>query len=140
MSLPAIPGSDWTDPMQIDRQRLDQVIDRIVPADDDPGALDLGTPAYVRARLEADPGLAAIIAEGLAGLPAGFGELTPDQRDALLRGVESRPWFGALVELTGEGFWADPDNGGNRDAGSWTIIGYRHGMPEGPSGPPKAPR
>ena len=30
---------------------LDAVSDRIVPADDAPGALALGTPAYVRARL-----------------------------------------------------------------------------------------
>jgi hypothetical protein len=126
--------------MPVDRQRLDLVIDRIVPADADPGALDLGTPAYVLARLDADPALAELISDGLATLPAGFGALSPDARDMLLRSIEAQPWFAALVELTGEGFWADPGNGGNRDARSWTIVGYRHGLPEGPSGPPGRPR
>lgn len=126
--------------MPIDRQRLEQVIDRIVPADAGPGALDLGTPAYVLARLDADPGLATLVADGLDALPEGFASLTPDARDMVLRGIEAQPWFASLVELTGEGFWADPGNGGNRDARSWAIIGYRHGLPEGPSGPPKASR
>ena len=49
--------------------------------------------------------------------------------------VEESDWFRQLVELTAEGFWADPGNGGNRDARSWAMIGYRHGLPEGPSGP-----
>ena len=126
--------------MDLDRERLDQVIDRIVPADADPGALDLGTPDYVLARLDADPGLAAMVAAGLATLPAGFGALATEGRDAVLRGIETASWFAALVELTGEGFWADPGNGGNRDARSWAIVGYRHGLPDGPSGPPRVPR
>lgn len=114
---------------------LDAVIDRIIPADEDPGALDLGTPAYVRARLAANPDLARKIEQGLAGLGA-FAALDTSERDAVLLAIEDHDWFVALVELTAEGFWADPDNGGNRNAGSWTIIGYRHGLPEGPSGPP----
>jgi hypothetical protein len=119
----------------MDRALLDAVIDRIIPADGDPGALDLGTPDYVMRRLEEKPARAAMIAEGLAGL-AGFLDLDAADRDARLRSVETTAWFADLVELTGEGFWADPANGGNRDAGSWKIIDYRHGMPEGPSGPP----
>jgi hypothetical protein len=110
------------------------VIDRIVPADADPGALDLGTDAYVRRRLDAQPALAAEIAAGLGAL-GDFLALDAAGRDAALRAVESRAWFTALVELVQEGFWADPGNGGNRDALSWRIIGYRHGLPEGPTGP-----
>jgi hypothetical protein len=45
-------------------------------------------------------------------------------------------WFGALVMPTSEGVYADPGNGGNVGAASWAMIGYRHGLPEGPSGPP----
>ena len=114
---------------------LDAVIDRIIPADDDPGALALGTPAYVRARLAEDPALAREVAEGLAGL-TDFATLDADGRDAALRGIEGSGWFRQLVELTAEGFWADPGNGGNRAGRSWAIIGYRHRLPEGPSGPP----
>ena len=49
------------------------------------------------------------------------------------------PWSKALVELTAEGVYADPDNGGNRDAAAWAMIGYEHRLPEGPSGPPRQP-
>lgn len=119
-----------------DRALLDAVIDRIIPADQDPGAVDLGTPDYVMRRLAADPVLEAQVAVGLAGLD-GFLTCDAAGRDAALREVESAAWFAALVELTQEGFWADPSNGGNRDARSWAIIGYRHGLPEGPDGPPK---
>jgi hypothetical protein len=114
---------------------LDAVIDRIIPADDEPGALALGTPAYVRARLAEDPALSRRIAAGLAGL-TDFATLDAAARDAALHAVEGSEWFCQLVELTAEGFWADPGNGGNRAARSWAMIGYRHGLPEGPSGPP----
>jgi Gluconate 2-dehydrogenase subunit 3 len=117
-----------------DPDLLDAVIDRIIPADDDPGALALGTPAYVRARLAEDPALAREIAAGMSSL-TNFAALDPAGRDAALRAVEESDWFRQLVELTAEGFWADPGNGGNRDARSWAMIGYRHGLPEGPSGP-----
>ena len=30
-----------------------------------------------------------------------------------------------MVEHVLEGFYADPGNGGNRDAVSWKMIGYR---------------
>ena len=106
---------------------LDAVIDRIVPADDAPGALALGTPAYVRARLERRPELAAAIAAGLGALPEDFSERPGEARDAALRKVEHEAWFATLVELTQEGFWADPENGGNRDARSWEIIGFSPG-------------
>ena len=118
-----------------DPDLLEAVIDRIIPADDDPGALELGTPAYVRARLAEDPALARAVEAGLAGL-TGFATLDAAGRDAALRAVEGSEWFRQLVELTAEGFWADPGNGGNRAALSWAMIGYRHGLPEGPSGPP----
>lgn len=106
---------------------LEAVIDRIIPADDDPGALLLGTPAYVCRRLAERPDLAAAITAGLAALPEDFGERTGEGRDAALRKVEHEAWFAGLVELTQEGFWADPDNGGNRDARSWQIIGFSPG-------------
>lgn len=121
----------------IDRALLDAVVDRIVPADADPGALDLGTDAYVAARVAADPALAELVETGLAALP-GFLALDAAGRDAALLRIETQPWFAALVEVTQEGFWADPGNGGNRDARSWDIVGYRHGLPGGPMGTGKA--
>ncbi len=72
---------------------------------------------------------------GLAA-PADLASLPEDHRDRLLTQVEAEAWFVALAELTAEGFYANPANGGNSGAGSWAMIGYRHGLPEGPDGPP----
>jgi len=123
--------------------RLRAVVDRIIPADSDPGALDLGTDAFVLAALAGDAAaLLPQIATGLTSLDAeaqrrhgvAFAALPPQFRDELLGEIEQAPWFVALAELTAEGFYADPANGGNRDARSWAMIGYEHRLPDGPSG------
>ncbi len=116
--------------------RLRAVVGRIIPSDDAPGALDLGSDRFVRAHCAAFPADAALIAAGLATLGADFVDLPPDQQDDALIRIETAPWFARLVTLVCEGFYADPDNGGNDDARSWEMIGYRHGLPEGSSGPP----
>jgi hypothetical protein len=121
------------------------VLDCIIPPDRDPGALALGTDRFVLARLNESAGDAALITAGLADLQARaqrtqdarFETLDPGDRVAMLEAVETEPWFARLVTLTSIGYYADPDNGGNADARSWTMIGYRHGLPEGPSGPPR---
>jgi hypothetical protein len=130
--------------MDIGDALLAAVIDLIIPRDADPGALDLGTLTFVRAHLASDPADAALIAAGLdtldgrAGGP--FAGLSPSRRLALLETLEAEPWFVRLVTLTAEGYYADPGNGGNDGARSWDMIGYRHRLPDGPSGPPERPR
>jgi Gluconate 2-dehydrogenase subunit 3 len=123
------------------------VVDRIIPADEDPGALALGTDRYVMAQLGGEAVVwAEDIAAGLAGLEAlarldfgqPFEELAEADKDRLIEVVEQQPWFGALAELAAEGFYADPGNGGNLEARSWAMIGYEHRLPDGPSGPSAA--
>lgn len=114
---------------------LTAVIDRIIPRDADPGALELGTDDFVRDRLAEDAGRRAAIEAGLAALPAGFAASEAAARDAALAAVAGEAWFVALSELVAEGFYANPGNGGNRGARSWAMIGYEHGLPEGPDGP-----
>ncbi len=129
---------------------LRAVIDRIIPRDSDPGALDLGTDRYVETELAGDAalhrdaidiGLAALEDAALGRFSTRFAMLREADRDALLATVAAEPWFVALSELTAEGFYADPGNGGNRDARSWAMLGYEHRLPEGPNGPgaPQAP-
>jgi hypothetical protein len=121
------------------------VLDCIIPPDRDPGALALGTDRFVLARLNESAGDAALITAGLAELQARaqrtkgdrFETLAFGDRVAMLEAVETEPWFARLVTLTSIGYYADPDNGGNAGARSWTMIGYRHRLPEGPSGPPQ---
>jgi hypothetical protein len=119
------------------------VIDRIIPADQDPGGCDLGADDYVIAQLGGEARqFAEDILNGLEALElasrlnhnAGFLDLSEHQKDTLLATFEMQPWFLALTELTAEGFYADPANGGNRGARSWEIIGYEHRLPDGPSG------
>lgn len=133
-------------PAALDLAILRAVLARLIPADDgNPGALEQGTDAFVVERLAGEAREAAApIAAGLAGLDqaaceagaAGFAWLDARTQDELLRAVERRPWFLALNELCALGFYADPGNGGNRDARSWAMIGYEHRLPEGPDGPP----
>lgn len=122
------------------------VVDRIVPADQDPGALALGAARHANDILGADAALCASVREGLAALDEAslarhgsrFPDLGPDARDAMLGLVEGEAWFARLAEIVCLGVYADPDNGANPGAASWDWLGYRHGIPEGPSGPPRA--
>jgi choline dehydrogenase-like flavoprotein len=120
---------------------LRAVIDRIVPADDFPSATGFGADAFTVQMLEGDAKhLRELIRYGLTELGrAGFlGKPAADQ-DRLLEAESAEPWFKALVELTGEGVYADPGNGGNHGGASWQMLGYEHRIPEGPSGPPRQP-
>jgi gluconate 2-dehydrogenase gamma chain len=63
-----------------------------------------------------------------------FGSLALEEQDAYLHaledkprdlgGVPSRTFFESLLELTIEGYFADPVYGGNRDMVSWKMIGF----------------
>lgn len=118
---------------------LRAVIDRIVPEDADAGSLALGADAYTIRRLEEAPADAALIEGGIASLARDFANLSDRDKDDVLRGMAETEWFRRLVELTQEGVYADPDNGGNVGAASWRMIGYVSDLPEGPSGPAKRP-
>lgn len=127
------------------------VMDRVVPADDFPGAWDAGTGEYLRRQFERDLrhlvplyclGLEAIDAEARARHGAVFVALSAAVQDTLLRDVEAgrvvafwpvEPgrFFRMLVEHVQEGFYADPGNGGNRDAVVWRMIGYGFGPQDG---------
>ncbi|TXH99726.1 MAG: gluconate 2-dehydrogenase subunit 3 family protein [Rhizobium sp.] len=121
------------------------VLDRIIPADDYPGALDNGVDGFILllwgAGLVTDP---KAIDQGLLELDSqtsgGFAALSPETQDGLLAERADEDWFRMLCELAAEGFYADPANGANPDAVSWRMVGYRPGLPEGPNGPPEDPR
>ena len=63
-----------------------------------------------------------------------FDRLNEDQRIAALKTMEegkaefkgfgSAMFFNALLQITMEGFFADPIYGGNRDMASWKMVGY----------------
>jgi len=124
--------------------------DRILPRDQDPGALDANVPEYVD-RMLTSPDLAQqrdLFVRGIqaldrrarsanAGLP--FSKIPVEAQDALLKDYkESRPdtgeahFYELLVVLTLEGFLGDPSYGGNKDRVGWALVGF--GTSEPPQG------
>ena len=63
-----------------------------------------------------------------------FDRLSETERETALRAMEddkapfpgfsSRMFFDALLQITMEGFFADPIYGGNRDMAGWKMVGY----------------
>lgn len=47
-----------------------------------------------------------------------------EQGKAELPGLSSKQFFEALLNITMEGFFADPIYGGNRDMAGWKMVGY----------------
>jgi hypothetical protein len=123
---------------------LRAALDRIIPADDFPGAWEAGAGEYILRQLAGDlahlldvyrAGLDALDYEALAASARPFADLAPAPQDALLarieRGEAQAPWpleaplfFAMLCEHAAEGYYADPGNGGNRGAASWQMIGF----------------
>ena len=99
-----------------DAMLLATVVDRIIPADRDPGALAAGTLEFVTDHLRRDPGSAKEVQAGLRALTESavvlfgrsFGELPATDQDRVLAEHQLDVWFSTLVELTGEGFLCGP--------------------------------
>jgi hypothetical protein len=138
---------------------LDALLDRLIPEDDSPGARAAGVDRYILRQLTGDCAHEAVaLTLGFTQLDAeagfrhdgvSFATLTTAQQDVILSDLEAgravTPWpaeisatafFNRLVDLAHEGFYADPSNGGNRDAISWRMIGYDPHLPEFPSSTP----
>ena len=79
-------------------------------------------------------GIAELDAWSAAERGARIGRLPKPALDALLKEMEAgkitlpridaRAFFSAVLQLTMEGFFADPIYGGNRDLSGWKTIGY----------------
>ena len=120
------------------------VVDCLIPPDDFPGAYEAGVCNYLERLLQTDlaahadffrAGIDAIDTEALARYNARFEALTPDQQISILAGIESgavkTSWpvapsrfFEMLVNTTAEGYYSDPQQGGNRDCASWVMTGF----------------
>lgn len=129
----------------LDHPTLRATLDRIIPSDNFPGAWEAGVGDYIARQLAGDlraiaPALAAglhtLEAEALLTEGASFALLPSPRQDALLARIERgevvanwpvppAAFFARLVRLAAEGYYGDPDNGGNRDRVSWHMVGYR---------------
>ena len=123
--------------------------ERVLPRDQDPGALDANVPEYVDRMLQSPDlyqlrdrfveGLNVLDrrARGLHGKP--FARTAPAEQDALLTELKNAPrqsgdahFYELLVVLTLEGFLGDPSYGGNKDRVGWALVGF--GTSEPPTG------
>ena len=126
------------------QQTLRAAVDRIIPPDDYPGAWQAGVGHYLSRQFEGDllpvfqlycTGLTALEAESLACFQHSFIMLSAEEQDTVLRNIEAgqvlTAWdvapshfFNVLVNTTAEGFYSNPEQGGNRDCVSWSMTGF----------------
>lgn len=125
-------------------ETLPAVVDCLIPPDDFPGAYDAGVCDYIEQLFQTDlaehaeffrAGIDAINIEALATFKAPFANLTRDQQISILERIESgavvTSWpiaptrfFEMLVNTTAEGYYSDPEQGGNRGRASWVMTGF----------------
>jgi gluconate 2-dehydrogenase gamma chain len=130
---------------------LSAVCERLLPRDQDPGALDLGVPTFVDRTL-ATPELASIrgpVVQGLSVLDAqakkrfdgrAFHEVPPADQDSLLATLQSGRGrlFDILLTLTLEGAFGDPKYGGNLGGRGFAMIGFAPDPPMATTAPHSA--
>jgi gluconate 2-dehydrogenase gamma chain len=126
-------------------ETLRAVVDCLIPPDDYAGAFDAGVCDFIVRLFETDlaeqreffdAGLEAIESEALARFDTRFADLSPDQQVVTLEGIErgsvNTPWpiapdqfFEILVRTTAEGYYSDPEQGGNKGSISWAMTGFQ---------------
>src|SRR5258705_8559268 len=130
------------------QQTLRAAVDRIIPPDDYPGAWQSGVGDYLARQFEGDllpvlddyrSGLTALEAESIARFQQRFTLLSHGQQDTLLQHIEAGEvltvwnvaptvFFNLLVNTTAEGFYSEPEQGGNRERISWAMTGFADQM------------
>jgi len=130
------------------REVLRAVQARILPLDDEPGALELGCFDYLESQL-ALPVFAvvqkqfifgAVVLDRMARERGGkrFHELDPDVQDDMLtefaagvemkRDLDTKDLFLKMLNFTMEGALGLPSYGGNRGGAGWKLVGFvNHG-------------
>jgi gluconate 2-dehydrogenase gamma chain len=125
---------------------VEAVSARIIPTDDEPGAVEAGVVNFVdKALANEDKALVPVYKAGLAGVDAvatkrfgkPFVELAAAEQDTVLGAIESgnpdgwpkgavgaADFFVAVRAHTVFGFLCDPSYGGNRDYVGWKVVGY----------------
>jgi gluconate 2-dehydrogenase gamma chain len=147
-AAPAISCSKATNPWRFltveEAQTLEALCGQIVPADQDPGAVQAGAVNYIDRQLVGHlkrhqkayrEGLVGVDQSSLALGGGKFRELSAEKQLAVLQALEkgeapgevwkrrsSKAFLALLVDHTMQGFYGDPRHGGNRDGVSWKML------------------
>jgi gluconate 2-dehydrogenase gamma chain len=131
-------GSPWRTLTVSEAETAGAICDRIVPPDQDPGALAAGVLNYIDRQLTGPfrkhrrayrDGLAAIERGSAAQFGKRFAALTAAQQDGLLTAIDqgaaspTKAFFDLIRDHTLQGYYGDPRHGGNRDYASWRMLG-----------------
>jgi gluconate 2-dehydrogenase gamma chain len=153
-NAPVKPG--WAKPLVSSHQTFTNdeydvmaaTVERVIPKDQDPGAIDANVPGYID-RMLVSPELhevKEVLSGGFIALgkraetkfQKPFTQLSPEQQDELIEEFRKAPegsgkqhFFDTLVIMTLEGFLGDPSYGGNKDRIGWTLVGFDTSMPGG---------
>lgn len=121
---------------------LEAIAERILPTTDTPGAkealavnyIDIALAGANRAQLPRyRSGLAALQQHCIATLGKPFAALAPEAQDAVLEDLEAgkvravdggSAFFGLMRRNVMEGFFCEPQYGGNHDMVGWKLVGF----------------
>ena len=126
-------------------QTVGALCERIIPADQDPGATDAGVVNFIdlqlmgpykRHRASYRQGIRGVEQTSLQMFDHRFTELSPERQDEVLQtleggggtgeawqGLSSKDFFSLILSHTMQGFYGDPRHGGNRGHVSWKMLG-----------------
>jgi gluconate 2-dehydrogenase gamma chain len=135
----------WRFFTEAEAQTLGAICERLIPADQDPGAgwagvvnfLDLQlTGPYRKFRATYRQGLAGTDQTSQILFERRFADLDARQQDDVLRALEkgraqgdtwkrlsAEQFFDLVLTHTMQGFYGDPRHGGNREGVSWRMLG-----------------
>jgi hypothetical protein len=136
----------WKTVTEEQLRTLRALLDSVIPPDDFPGASEAGVGDYLARQFEGDlaekrdfycSGLDALENEVRARFQTDFANLTPEQQLIILKSIESgdvftvwpispQAFFKFVVNTTAEGYYSDPEQGGNRGAVSWVMTGFEN--------------
>ena len=125
-------------------QTVAAICERIIPADQDPGATEAGVVNFIdlqlmgpykRHRASYRKGIRGLEQASLNMFGHRFTELGPERQDKVLKelervaagearkGLSSEDFFSLILSHTMQGFYGDPRHGGNRGRVSWKMLG-----------------
>ncbi len=137
-------SSPWRFLTEPEARTLEAVCDRIIPADQDPGAAWAGVVNYIDVQLTGSyrrhqkayrQGIAGLDETSRVKFGMNFTAVTTNEQDDVLKTLEtgqapgeiwkkrsSKQFFAMVIRHTMEGFYGDPRHGGNRDRVSWKML------------------
>ena len=69
-------------------------------------------------------GLLGVYEENLSKLSEDFLSLSDSAQDESMRRYFTTPFLELVARQTIEGYYANPENGGNKDGVAWQMIGF----------------